>query len=419
LRSARRALGRRTVAESLALEAREPDELEAASELAPLFAEFARIGSLGPPDPHALFAAMRSRGAVVPSPLGDGGVLALSYDAVSRVFRDPRTFSSAGYAEVIGKVFGHSILEMDPPEHTRYRALVQQAFSRRALETWRDKLVVPYANDLVDAIAPRGRADLTRELAFPFPLAIIAGMLGVPEPDRLHYMRLSIEILSADGGGAAALQAAKALGDYFAPRIEAARGRDGDDLITLLANAELDAARLGADEILPFIRLLSPAAFETTARAFSNLMCGLLNNPEQLEAVKRDRRLIPQAVEEGLRWEPPLVAFSRWATRDTELCGVAIKKGCPVATIVGAANRDPTRWEKPDEFDIHRPAKPHIAFAMGVHTCLGMHLATLELETALGVLLERLPNLRRDPDAPAPMITGGSFRTALKLPVVF
>jgi cytochrome P450 len=393
--------------------------VEDAAALDPLFEEFAQIGSFGPPDPYAFFGAMRARGPVIPSPLGDGSVLALSFDAVSQVFRDPRTYSSAGYASIVGKVFGHSILEMDPPEHARYRALVQQAFTRRALEAWRDALVLPYAHQLVDAIAAKGRADLTRELAFPFPLAIIAGMLDVPERERLQYMRWAIEILSGQVQAQTALHAAKALGDYFAPRIEAARGRSGDDLITQLANAELDSARLSVEEILPFIRLLSPAAFETTARAFSNLMCALLDNPDQLEAVKRDRELIPQAVQEGLRWEPPIVAFSRWATRDTELCGVPVKAGCAVAPIVGAANRDPERWENPDAFDLHRPAKPHIAFAMGAHTCLGMHLATLELETALEVLLARLPNLRRDPDAPPPVITGGSFRTALTLPVVF
>jgi cytochrome P450 len=124
-------------------------------------------------------------------------------------------------------------------------------------------------------------------------------------------------------------------------------------------------------------------------------------------------------VQEGLRWEPPLVAFSRWATRDAELCGVPVKAGCAVVPVVAAANRDPARWEDPDRFDLHRPAKPHIAFAMGAHTCLGMHLATLELETVLGVLLERLPGLRPDPDAPPPRVTGGSFRTALQLPVAF
>jgi cytochrome P450 len=389
-----------------------------------LFAEFCKIGSLGPPDPYKFFGEMRERGAALASPLGDGSVLALGFDAVSQVFRDARTFSSAGYAKVIGVIFGHSILEMDPPEHTRYRAVVQQAFSRRALESWRDRLVVPYAHALVDAFEARDRAELTREFAFPFPLAIIAGMLDVPERDRMQYSRWAIEILSGQSvtgelTASTALHAAKALGEYFAPRIEAARGRAGDDLITLLANAELDGAHLSAEEILPFIRLLSPAAFETTARAFSNLMCGLLNNLDQLDALKQDRSLIGQAVQEGLRWEPPLVAFARTATRDTEVAGVPVKAGATVAVIVGAANRDPARWENPDRFDIHRPAKPHIAFAQGAHTCLGMHLATLELETALGVLLERLPKLRRDPSAPAPVITGGSFRTALALPVVF
>lgn len=393
--------------------------MEDAAALDPLFAEFRQIGSLGPPDPHAFFAELRARGPVVPSPLGDGGALALSFDAVSQVFRDARTYSSSGYASVVGRVFGHSILEMDPPEHSRYRALVQQAFSRRALEAWREALVSPYAHALVDAIAPRGRADLTRDFAFPFPLAIIAGLLGVPERDRLQYMRWAIEILSGEGVGQRARDAAKALGDWFAPRIEAARGRAGDDLVTRLANAELEGARLSVEEILPFLRLLSPAAFETTARAFSNLMCALLNHPAQLDAVRRDRRLIPAAVQEGLRWEPPLVAFSRWATRDTELCGAPIRQGCAVAPVVAAANRDPARWQRPDAFDVQRPAKAHISFAMGAHTCLGMHLATLELETALAVLLERLPGLRRDPDAPPPAITGGSFRTALALPVVF
>jgi cytochrome P450 len=384
-----------------------------------LFAEFSKIGSMGPPDPHAFFGAMRRQGPVVPMPGGMGGVLALGFDAVSQVFRDSRSFSSAGYAKVVGAVFGHSILEMDPPEHTRYRALVQQAFSRRALEAWRDQLVVPYAHELVDAFAARGRAELTRDFAFPFPLAIIAGMLDVPEPDRMQYMRAAVDILSGQLAADVAHAAGKALGENFGPRIEAARGRAGDDLITLLANAEIDGAQLSVEEILPFIRLLSPAAFETTARAFSNLMCGLLNAPEQLDAVKRDRRLIPQAVQEGLRWEPPLVAFARTATRDTDLCGVPVAAGATVAVIVGSANRDETRWENPDRFDIHRPAKPHIAFAQGAHTCLGMHLATLELETALTVLLERLPGLRRDPSAAAPVVTGGTFRTALALPVVF
>lgn len=393
--------------------------MQAEQEMDALFEVFCQGGSTGGPIPFEFFGKLRERGTVVPSPLGDGSVIVLGFDAVSEVFRDARSYSSASYATSAGAIFGHSILEMDAPEHTRYRALVQKAFSRRAVEMWRDRLVVPYAQSLIDGFAARGRAELTREFAFPFPLAIIAGMLDVPEADRVRFTQWAVEILSGPRTPEVAMEAATSLGDYFAPRIEAARGRTGEDVVTLLANVELDGARLTTEEILPFLRLMSPAAFETTARAFSNLMCGLLNHPEQLDAVKRDRRLVPQAVQEGLRWGPPATAFPRVATRDVELHGLPVKAGATLLLVVGAANRDPARWDSPDEFDIHRPARTHIAFAHGLHTCLGVHLATLELETALAMILKRLPELRLDPDAPQPEVTGGFFRTALSLPVVF
>jgi cytochrome P450 len=215
-----------------------------------------------------------------------------------------------------------------------------------------------------------------------------------------------------------ARRAAHALGEYFAPRIEAARGRTADDLVTLLANAELDGARLSVEEILPFLRLLSPAAFETTARALSNILCGLLGAPDQLAAVAADRRLVGAAVHEGLRWEPPLLGFARTATRDTELCGVRVAAGATVVPVVASANRDETRWAEPHRFDLARPMKPHLTFAQGPHTCLGMHLALLELEIALAIVLERLPGLRVAPGA-CVRVSGGAFRSALELPVVF
>ncbi len=396
--------------------------------LDPLFCEFAKIGIAGPTgparaddaDPHAFFAALRRRGPVQPLPIpNEPGVLALSFEAVSRVFREPERFSSRGYAAVVGPIFGHSILQMDPPEHTRYRGLVQQAFSRRALERWRERLLVPYAHALVDRFVARGHADLMRELAFPLPLEMISGMLGVPDADRARYMGWAVEILSGSLEAGVARGAAHALGEYFTPRIEAARGRGGDDLVALLANVELAGARLSVDEILPFLRLLSPAAFETTARALSNLLCGLLNAPEQLAAVAAEPRRIAAAVHEGLRWEPPLVGFARTATRDTELCGSPLPAGATVALIVASANRDESRWEDPDRFDVFRPMKPHLAFAQGPHTCLGMHLALLELETALAVALERLPGLRLAAGASPARVSGGAFRTALRLPVEF
>jgi cytochrome P450 len=395
--------------------------LHAAADLDVLFEEFRRIGDPEAPDPHPLWAELRRKGPVHRFELFGAaeGVVVLGYDALARVFRDAETFSSAGYARSVGLLFGHSILEMDPPEHTRYRALVQQAFTRRALEAWRERLVVPWAEHLVRAFAGRGAADLTRELCFPFPLEVIAGLLGVPGEDRLRYFRWSIGILAAASDPGVAMGAAREMGEYFAPRIDAARGRTGSDLVTLLANAELDGERLSTEEILPFLRLLSPAGFETTSRALSNLLCGLLSHPEQLAALREDRSLLPAAIHEGLRWEPPLVAFGRTARRDVELAGLPIAAGTPIGCLVGAANRDETRWEDPDRFDLHRPPKAHLAFALGPHTCLGMHLALMELEVALETLLDRLPDLALSPGAAGVRVRGGSFRTAYELPVTF
>ena len=189
--------------------------------------------------------------------------------------------------------------------------------------------------------------------------------------------------------------------------------------MTLLAEAELDGVRLEDEAIFAFLRLLAPAGAETTSRSSANLLCGLLSDPVQWEAVCKDRDLIPQAIEEGLRWEAPLTGIQRTATQDTEVCGVPIQAGTSIHVCMGAANRDETRWEDPDRFDIMRPRHHHAAFAFGPHTCLGMHLARLETRVALEALMDGLPGLRLDPDAKAPEVTGLSFRSPVELRVSF
>ena len=200
----------------------------------------------------------------------------------------------------------------------------------------------------------------------------------------------------------------------------AARRREPrDDLISTLARAEIDGERLSDDEIYSFLRLLLPAGVETTYRSTGNLLFGLLSNPEQLEAVRADRSLIPQAIEEAIRWDAPLLIITRVATRDTELAGVRIPAGSSVMPMLGSANRDETRWDDPDRFDIFREAKPHIGFGHGTHVCLGMHLARLEMRVALELLFDRLPNLRLDPAGDDPHIRGQVFRSPTSLPVLF
>jgi len=345
--------------------------------------------------------------------------VALTFDTVYEVLRNASLYSSSGYADSMGEVMGHTILEMDGDEHLRHRALISRAFTRRALERWERDLVRPIIHRYIDAFAARGSADLVRELTFPFPVRVIAAMIGLPESDHAAFHRLAVELISVGIDREAGTRAARDLRALFAPVVAARRREAQDDLISVLAHADLEGTRLSDEQIYAFLCLLAPAGAETTYRSSSNLLVGLLGDPAQLDAVRRDPALIPQAIEEGLRWECPLLNIMRTATADTTLGGVAIPAGSPVSVNLGAANRDPSRWNDPDRFDIFREQKPHIAFAFGAHVCLGMHLARMETRVLLESLFERLPNLRRDPDAPPAPISGLIFRSPPALPVRF
>jgi cytochrome P450 len=314
---------------------------------------------------------------------------------------------------------GNTILQMDEPQHSQYRDLIQQAFTKRALDRWERELVAPVVHGLCDLFAGRGRAELVRQLTFPFPVQVIEGMLGVPERDGARFHRWAVEVISVGFAWERGLAASRAMADYFAPLLEERRRAPREDLLSLLATAELAGKRLSDEEILAFVRLLAPAGAETTYRSSSNLLFGLLTHPDQLEAVRADRRLLDAAIEEGLRWEPPLTGIARLCTRDTEVCGVKIPSGAIVQVMLGSANRDETRWESPERFDIRRPPRQHMAFAFGPHRCLGMHLARMETRVVLQAVLDRLPGLRLDPAAPDVHITGAGFRSPRALPVLF
>jgi cytochrome P450 len=343
----------------------------------------------------------------------------LSFDGVQQVLKDGETFSSSGYGDSIGLVMGHSILEMDEPEHHRYRSLIQQAFTRKEMERWEKELVTPVVDGLIDQFADRGRAELVRELFFPFPVHVIAGMLGLPREGLSQFHAKAVELISITVDIERGLAASQWLYDYFASIIAERRREPRGDVISVLVQAELDGQRLTDDEIIAFLRLLLPAGAETTYRSSSNLMFGLLTHPEQLAALRDDRSLMQQAIEEGLRWEPPLTGIGRTATRDVEIEGVTIPAGAPVQVEMGSANRDPARWDDPDAFDIHREMQTHMSFAHGPHTCLGMHLARMETTVALNRVLDRLPNLRLDPSADDVYISGLAFRAPNQLPVLF
>jgi cytochrome P450 len=347
---------------------------------------------------------------------------AMSYDAVTQVLRSPgRPFSSQAYANTMGLVMGHSILEMDEPEHAKYRTLLEQAFSKKAMERWQREVIGPTLHTFVDRFAERGSADLVREFTFPYPVHVITGLLGLPEEDLKQFHRWAIELINVAFDPPRGFAASQKLHDYFVEVIDERRQAEPrEDLISVLAHSELEGGqRLGNEEICAFLRLLLPAGAETTFRSSGNLLCGLLTNPDQLDAVRKDRSLIPQALEEALRWEGPLTSIIRSVAEDSDICGVPVPAGAAVMVCVGSANHDENRWEDPEVYNIFRKRFPPVAFGFGPHVCLGQHLARMEMTMALNVLFDRLPNLRLDPAAATPEISGLMFRSPTQLPVIF
>jgi cytochrome P450 len=342
------------------------------------------------------------------------------HDDVAHVLGDGATFSSSVLAEVMGPVMGDRIiLGMDEPEHRRHRSLVSTAFTQKVLARWEVELVRQVVDELIDGFVDRGRAELVREYTFLFPVQVIAGVLGLPREDFPQFQVWTSGIISAHAAWERGLEASAAMKTYLAAALEERRTAPRDDLISDLAVAELDGERLDDEEIFSFLRLLLPAGAETTFRSSGNLIYALLTHTHQLDALRADRSLMPQAIEEALRWEPPLLITSRVCARDTELRGVAIPAGSHVTVMLGAANRDESRYPDPDRFDIFRDPKQHISFGHGPHTCLGMHLARMETRVAVGALLDRLPDLRLDPGNDDPHIHGQIFRSPTSLPVRF
>jgi cytochrome P450 len=344
---------------------------------------------------------------------------ALSFEHCQQALTDER-LSSKFWLDTIGRVWGRNIIGMDGAEHRRHRGLISQAFTRRSLDRWQQTAIQPAVHGLIDRFEHNGSADLYREFTLLFPVYIITEMMGLPYQDIERFNTWAGETVGAFYDMERALEASRNLETYLSPLIEERRGGDGEDLITLLANAELDGSQLDTIEIVSFLRLLLPAGGETTARSTASMLLGLLQNPDQLDALLADRSLLAHAIEEGLRWEPPLMSINRIAIEDFELGGVGIARGSVVEVSIGAANRDHTRWEDPDTFNIFREKKPHIAFAWGAHACLGAHLARAEMAAALTALFDRVPGLRLDPDTgQEARVQGIGLRAPNKVPVVF
>jgi cytochrome P450 len=343
---------------------------------------------------------------------------AMSFDAVNTVFRNNQVFTSKLYDKTIGLFMGPTILAMDGKEHREHRNLVSAAFKSKALALWEPTIVRPTCNALIDEFIDSGRADLVRDFTFEFPTRIIAQLLGLPAEDLPMFRKRAVEVISYHVNYERAFEASAALKDYFLEQIERRKSKPTEDIIGDLVTAEIDGEKLSDEAIYSFLRLLLPAGLETTYRSSGNLLYLLLTHPEQFAALQADRELIPQAIEEGLRFETPLTTVQRFTTEETELEGVTIPERAMISVCIGSANRDERRWGCSEEFDIFREHHPHISFAAGEHTCLGLHLARLETRVALECLLNRLTDILLVTEDD-PHIHGQPFRSPTAIPVTF
>ena len=398
----------------------------------PFIADAAMFGDIA--DPYRAIAELRKQGPVIKGAyremLGQPADLTSShlphysifgYDEVAQVLNDPVHFSNKGYAFNLGITFGRSVSTMDAPEHARFRRIFQKAFLPNIVSKWGDTLVDPVVAELMDRFVPRGRADLVQEFTLHYPFHVIYRQLGLPPEDVKTFHKLAIAQTVVSFDHAHGTEASQKLGVYFKAMLDKRRARqEGDDLVTLLAHAEAEGERLPEEVVISFLRQLVNAGGDTTYRGTSVLLTALLQSPDQLEAVRKDRSLIPQAIEEALRWDGPVLMQTRMTTEDVTLAGVHIPAGSVIDVVAGSANRDPAKFPDPDRFDLFRPrGMRHFAFASGPHICIGQHLARVEMTRALNAILDRLPNLRLDASMPPPQIRGGMMRVPEHLHVLF
>jgi len=393
---------------------------------------YARQGGAFEADPYPAFHRLRETGPVhVGTPgrlVGFEGpeffqglpepnrphVSVFDFETCDAVMRNPEVFRSAP-PDPDGSfhLYEASMLSMDGEKHRRYRALVQPSFVPAKAQWWIRNWIDATVTALLDNIEANGRADLNVEFCAAIPLLTICGSFGVSVDDALD-IRASV---TSEG------QNVDTFMRIVQPIVEARRERPADDLISILVQAELteDGVThvLSDGEILAFSFLLLAAGSGTTWKQMGTTLVALLQHPEWIGAVREDPGVLRAVVEESVRWMPTDPVFSRWAWEDTSLHGVDVPAGAVVHTCFGAANRDPARWENPDVFDPGRTPRTHLGFGNGPHICLGMHVARAEIHTAIAAVLDRLPNLRLDPDAEPPRIIGMYERGPTAVPVVW
>ncbi|MEU6590053.1 cytochrome P450 [Streptomyces sp. NPDC046881] len=388
-------------------------------------------------DPHAVYAQLRSAAPVCPMrpPHGNDTYLITRYDDARAALSDPRLSKDMyGAMDAYRRIFGDSsvalddnMLNSDAPKHTRLRRLANSAFTPRRVEALRPR-IEEIVQGLLDACPTRERFDLLPAFAFPLPIIVICDLLGVPPEDRSRMQHLSTTVAQTGFGEEAKRaqqEAEEGLHAYFTQLITAKRKRPGDDLLSALIAVRDNDDGLTESELVSTAFLLMFAGHKTTAYLIGNAVHHLLSHPAQLRAVRENPELIRAAVEELVRYDGSVESATfRYATEDVEYSGTLIPKGALVQIAISSANRDPQKFDRPDELDVMRPGNAqdaHLGFGHGGHYCLGAPLARMETQLALTRLFDRFPGMALADPAAGPRwleVPFPAFRGLAELPVV-
>lgn len=374
-------------------------------------------------EPHAVYARLRERGPVhwVRLPDGQEMWLVVGYEVARAALADARLskdLTKIGASSFDQEFLGPHLLVSDPPQHTRLRRLVSKEFTPRRVEAMAGGVHRQVA-ELLDSMQARGRADLVEDFAFPLSIGVICELLGVPAMDRESFRGWS-NAINAPIGLAEKIAAFGQLKDYLGDLVAAKRAEPGDDLLSaLIRTTDEDSDRLTSAELRSMAYLLLSAGHETTVNLISNAVLTLARHPDQLTVLLADLSLVDGAVEEVLRFEGPIESATfRFALERVEIGGVAIETGDPVLVTLASANRDETRFDAPEQFDVRRDGGGHLAFGHGVHYCLGAPLARMEGRIAIRSLLERFPGIALDvPFDELSWLPGTLLRGVRSLPV--
>lgn len=359
-------------------------------------------------DPYPFYEKLRAHGPLIPA--GPNTFLATHFATVDALFNDRRIGKS--YMDTVRLRYGEKadsiplfsalsrmFLMLNPPDHSRIRGLMMKAFNVRKIDSLRE-MSAAIAHELIDQIEEKGSLDLTKDFAFPLPIRIICKMLDVPIADALELGAATSVLVKAFDPSISEEEIAQAneafvvLDNYFSAVIHQRRQQPGEDLISLLVQLDDGGETLTHDEIVSNVVLLFLAGHETTSNMIGNALIALFRHPEQLAQIKQNSDLLPNAVLECLRYDSSVQMTMRTALEEVEIAGTVVPKGAMILLLIGAANRDSAQFDNAEQLDITRRQSRSMAFGAGIHHCMGHRLALIELESALGVLLTRLPDLQ-------------------------